>query len=882
MLKNWGIDLRNYRNTSCYLALATALMFADSASAQQASSSAGGETDVETLIVTGTRRTDRSVADSAVPIDVLSASDLAQQPSGDMNVMLRNLVPSFNVGRFVGINSDGSAFVRPPTLRGLPPDQILVLVNGKRRHRSALVQINGGALASGAQAVDLAQIPSMAIERVEVLRDGASAQYGSDAIAGVINYSLKRNNSGVEMAAKYGEYYKGDGGSTQLSANIGLPITDRGFISVSGEYLRSLETSRGGDRPGVLALRGTRPDIASHIKDPAQRIGDPDVEAGRVFINSAFEISEAAELYAFGNYGKSHQESEFNFRQPYSAVGVAQSGVGTQLYPASSVFNTIYLDQLPNGTYDVSGKTFSFLSVFPYGYNPRFIGDIKDMSLAGGIRGTLGSGLRYDISASRGRSEVVYHINNTLNLSLGPNSPTSFYAGKLVEEDTSFNADFSYPLEIGLASPVTLAAGTEYRKERYIIGVGDPASYAVGPYAFQRLSNGGTATQAPSSNGFPGFAPKFTTDSSRDSYAIYGDAEGDITDAFSLGVAVRYEHFSDFGGTTNAKVSGRYELSDTFAVRGAASTGFRAPTAGQLYTAAGVTGFVGPNPTENVTLPPTDPASIFFGAKPLTPEKSVNLSGGMVWQPFPSVTVTIDYYNIKVTDRLGRSQQFQIINTANPAAEAATREKLRELGVTNWQTIGNLAYFTNAFATRTQGLDVVASHRLTTDFGRFNTTLTANYNQTKVIERNPLIINDVSKGNLENSLPTLRGSLTENWSNGPLSITARANYYGSYVNYALPVNGGVLKFGEEITLDLEARYEFANHYSVAMGVENLLDNYPDRNARARGFYAPQPAGAAVSNWYESTQSAVDGARYSDSAPFGYNGGFWYARVTAKF
>jgi iron complex outermembrane receptor protein len=857
-----------------YAPLTAAMLITTGAAAQTTTSADEGAAELDTLVVTGTRRTDRSIADSPTPIDVLSARDLQQQPSGDMNVMLRNLVPSFNVGRFIGINSDGSAFVRPPTLRGLPPDQILVLVNSKRRHRSALVQINGGSLAAGAQAVDLAQIPAIAVERVEVLRDGASAQYGSDAIAGVINYQLKRNNSGGELTAKYGQYYEGDGENYQLTGNIGLPLTDRGFVSVSGEYLRSYETSRGNDRPGVLALRRARPDLADKIRDPAQLIGDPDVEAKRVFINAGFEFSDAAEVYAFGNYGKSHQESEFNFRQPYSAVGVAQNGIGTQNYPASSVFNTIYLDQLPNGTWDVNGRTFSFLSVFPYGYNPRFIGDIRDVSATGGLRGTLPSGLRYDFSASRGESRIVYHINNTLNLSLGPNSPTEFYAGTLTERDTSFNFDLSYPLEMGLASPVTLAVGAEHRTERYIISEGQPESYAVGPYAFQRLSNGGTASQAPSSNGFPGFSPKFTTDSSRDSYAFYGDAEGDITERLSLGVAVRYEHFSDFGSTTNAKVSGRYEISDAVAIRGAASTGFRAPTAGQLFTAAGVTGFVGASPTENVTLPATDPAAVFFGATPLKPEKSVNLAAGVVIEPFSGASLTIDYYNIKVEDRLGRSQNFQIIDTANPAAEAATREKLRELGVANWATIGNLNFFTNAFATRTQGVDVVASYRRDTDYGLFTTTLAANYNKTKVTERNVRIINDVTKGNLENLTPQLRGSLTQAWSNGPLALLARANYYGSIVSYALPVNGGTIKFGEEVTLDLEGRYDFNDNFSFAMGVENLLDEYPDQNIRSRGL--------PNSNWYESTQSGSEGARFNDASPFGYNGGFWYARFTARY
>ncbi len=349
----------------------------------------------------------------------------------------------------------------------------------------------------------------------------------------------------------------------------------------------------------------------------------------------------------------------------------------------------------------------------------------------------------------------------------------------------------------------------------------------------------------------------------------------------SLGVAVRYEHYSDFGETTNAKVSGRYEFNEAFAIRGAASTGFRAPTAGQLFTAAGVTGFVGSSPTENVTLPPTDPASIYFGAKPLMPEKAVNLSGGFVLTPGGGFTLTVDYYHIDVDDRLGTSQSFEIINTANPAQEAITRAKLRELGVANWATIGTLQYFTNAFATSTQGVDVVASHRFATDYGQFNTTLTANYNATKVTDRDPKVINDVRVGNIEESLPKIRATLSESWSLGPWLVTGRANYFGKYTSWATAANGGNLSAPAEVTFDLEVRYDFTDDISLAVGVENLLDTYPPVNARAVGFYAPQPAGTPVANWYEPTQTQVDGARYV-GGPFGYEGGSWYARLNARF
>ncbi len=869
------------KTTTCYAALAMSVLAAPVAVAQQSSPSASAPAAAD-IVVTGTRRTDRSITESAIPVDVLSGAELQQQPSGDMNNILRNLVPSFNLGRNIGINSDGTAFVRPPTLRGLPPDQVLVLVNGKRRHRSALVQLNGGSLAGGAQAVDLSQIPSIAIERVEVLRDGAAAQYGSDAIAGVINYGLRRA-PGLDMSFRYGQTYKGDGDSYHLAASGGVELGDRGFINVSGEYIRSLETSRGGDRPGSYALRRARPDLAPNLKYPAQLIGDPDVKSYRIFVNSGYEFSEAAQFYAFGNYGYSHQESEFNYRQPYAAVGPAQSGVGTQNYPASSVFNPIYLDQLPNGTWDVNGRTFSFLSIYPYGYNPRFMGDIYDKSLTAGLKGTLESGFTYDLSASRGQSNIDYTMDSSANLSLGPQSPTSFYMGSLEQRETNFNLDLTYPLEVGFASPITLAAGAEHRTERYIISQGQPESYAFGPYGYQVLSGpepgtGRTvATQAPSTNGFPGFGPNFAVNKPRRSYAFYVDAEGDLTEAFSLGIAGRYEHFSDFGSTTNGKISARYELSDALAVRGAASTGFRAPTPGQLFTTAGITGFVGANPTEFLTVPADSAAAQLFGSSPLKPEKSVNLSAGFVVTPTSTLNLTVDYYNIKVTDRIGQSQNFQIAGVAN---EAQLRDQLRDVGVTNWATLGSLRYFTNAFATRTQGVDVVLSHRMSTGIGQFNTTLTGNYNATKVIRRDARIINDVRKGDLEQSLPRIRASLSETFSTDRLTIVGRANYFHHFTDWALPADGGNKRFGAEATFDLEARYQINEVFAFAVGGENILNNYPDKDIRNVN---PNPGDATWrSNWYESTQGTVTGGRYYDASPFGYNGGFWYVRLTAKF
>jgi len=855
------------RTLTSGIALAVAMLAALPATAQTELAPQGAEeAPQDTIIVTGTRRANRSVLESTAPIDVLSSRDLEAQSTGDMTSMMRSLIPSFNVGRFVGIASDGSGFVRPPTLRGLPPDQILVLVNGKRRHRSALVSVaGGGGLTNGSQGPDVAQIPSIAIERIEVLRDGASAQYGSDAIAGVINYNLRTADSGIDARTRYGQYYKNDGQNYQAAVNIGVPLGSSGFMNVSGEFLDSDYTSRGGQRIGAQAVQSSFPDM--DIRDPVQKVGDPKVRAYRLFFNSGLEFGDGSEIYLFGNYGVSRQSFEFNWRQPVDAMGISQDGTGMATYAKSSVFNTIYLDQLPDGTWDVDGRTFSFLDLYPNGFVPIFKGKVIDSSLVGGYRGELESGITYDLSASYGQSRVEYYMNNSLNASMGPDSPTDFHMGALEQRETNFNADFTYPVELGLASPITIAFGAEHRAESYEIGLGDYASYAAGPYTVQTLSDGSVTTQAPGVSGFPGYSPNFVVNNSRRSYAGYLDIEGDIFDGFTLGLAGRYEHFSDFGSTTNGKVSARYAFSPAIALRGTVSTGFRAPTPGQLFTTAGVTGFRANSPTEFLTLPAHNPAAIALGSKPLTPERSTNFSGGLVLTPGGGFNVTVDYYNVTVRDRLGTATYIEITTPEQ-------REMLRAAGLANWATVGNVRYFANGFKTRTQGVDFTASHTTTTGIGRFDSTLALNYNSTKVLERDLRLVDDVRKGNIEDLLPKWRITFTENWSLGRFSLTARGYYYGAWTNWALPADGGNLEVGAEFIADLEVRHQINDNFTVAVGADNILNNYPDLDIRSRGL--------ANSNWYESTQATVSGSRYADQAPFGYNGGFWYVRLNASF
>lgn len=832
--------------------------------AQEPAAAAGG-TGRDTIIVTGTRRTDRTVSESAVPVDVFSADDLKAQATSDIKTAIKNLVPSFNLQR--NALFDGSAFVRPPTLRGLPPDETLVLINGKRVHRSALVQVSGGSLAAGSQGADLSQIPGAAIERVEVLRDGAAAQYGSDAIAGVMNFALKRNAEGLELNARYGEYYKGDGRDIQLSGNLGLKLgQDGGFINLTGEYINANDTNRAVQRPDALVLES----LGYDVKQPVTRFGSPDTEAYRFFVNAELPLGDDT-LYVFGNYGHSDQVIDFNYRRP---IAVTTTGPAGTPFTFGKSINIYYLDKNADGTWDADGRTWNDATLFPNGFTPRFRSTNTDVSAVGGYKGETDFGLTYDASLSYGQNRIKYYIFDTFNPSLGPDSPTSFYAGALEQRELNGNIDLSYPLEIGLASPLNIAGGLEYRRESFLIGAGDAGSYTQGQYASQTVKRAdGTTflvTHPVGSNGFPGYGPTSIVDRSRASYAAYLDLEVDVTPRFTLGGAVRYEHFEDFGGTTNVKATARYAVSDAIALRGAASTGFRAPTPGQLYLRNLQTSFIGTNPVpvQVATLSAGDAAARYYGSTPLQPEESVNFSGGVVLTPTSAFTVTADYYNIKVTNRIGLTSRF--------TATDADRAQLAALGVVDPNSLGVVQYFTNGFATRTQGVDFVASYRANPGWGRLASSLAINYNRTKLLSRRTItladgrtgqLIDDVRKRDIESLLPRWRGVFTQSAEVGPIDIVARANYYGKFTNNQLAANGGDKTFGAEVSFDLEVGVKIAEKYRIAVGAENIFNNYPDRESRLL---------------YASTNAPASGFIYPDASPLGVLGGFWYLRASASF
>ncbi len=823
-----------------------------------------GADEIEEVVVTGSRRAPRSVGDSAAPIDVIGGDDFENQGSMDMGDMLRTLVPSFNVN--TQPISDAATLIRPANLRGLPPDNTLVLVNGKRRHRGAVISFLGGGVSDGAQGSDISAIPSIALKQVEVLRDGASAQYGSDAIAGVINFILKDDAEGFSIEGRYGETYEGDGAAYRISANVGLPLGPDGFANFSAEYADSDPTSRSvqrADAAQLIALGNT------DIRDPAQIWGSPKVSDDyKFFANLGLDLSDNTHAYMFGNYAERKVLGGFFFRNPTNRGGVfsVDSGV-TRLVgdltpgPVGQVNDGLSdgdgidcpvvnvrvdgtnntnsaIDQAALDSIIASPNCFVFNGRHPGGFTPNFGGRVIDWSFAAGVRGELTNGLMWDISANVGSSDVQYEIRNTLNPSLGPNSPNNFRPGDYTQLEKNFNADFSYPMEMGMYSPLNVGFGFEYREEQFEVTPGGLPSYEAGPLFDQGFGIG--------SNGFGGFGPQVAGQFDRGNYAFYLDLEADVTERLLLGAAVRFEDFDDFGSTTNGKLSARFAFTDSFAARATASTGFRAPTPGQsnisnVSTVAGDDGIL----VQRGTIPPTNPVAVSKGGKALKEEESTNFSIGVVWDITDNINITADYFNIEVQDRITQSATKQLSDQ--------DIQDLIDQGITGAGDLTEFRFYTNDFDTTTEGVDIVATWAF--DSGMGSTDLSFAFNNTKTsVDKASDIIDRERKGELEDFLPENRWYLTGVHNVGNWRMLARLSYYDEWTD---PNNNPAndITFGDEYLLDLEAAYTFNDHYTVVVGAQNVLDNYPDKEPRALNL----------------------GYKYPEGSPFGFNGGFYYTR-----
>ncbi len=801
---------------------------------------------LEGLVAVGSRARPRTVTQSAVPIDAIPAREFAEQGDSDLNDLLRTVIPSFNVNPQA--TGDAARIIRPASLRGLAPDHTLVLVNGKRRHRAAVITWIGGGFADGAQGPDISSIPAIAIRQVEILRDGASAQYGSDAIAGVMNLALRDSPSGGSLEFRTGSFFEGDGESYTIAGNVGLPLGENGFANLSAEYGASNPTNRSVQREDAAALIAAG---NAHVRDPAQIWGAHDVDDDlKLWGNFGHFIGDGLQLYGHANHASERVAGGFFFRNPNTRAGVfsldggktllvgdlldAQDGVldGSAGCPVVPIVGHAPQADSLRRVFD-DPNCFTFQELFPGGFTPRFGGDAVDASAVAGLRGQTRGGLLWDASAGYGRNAIDFFIHNTVNASLGPESPSSFDPGIYEQSELNFNVDLNY----GIGEMVNLAGGAEFREERFRIGIGETASWRIGPFAAQGFSAG--------SNGFPGFSDIAAGDWRRANFAAYGDLEARARDdRWTLAAALRAERFEDFGTTANWKLAARYGLSGTVSVRGSASTGFRAPTPGQ-QNAFNVSTEFDRNLRElvnNGTIPSTSEVAAIEGGRALDAERSVNASAGLVLDA-GSFTASADYFRIALSDRLALSQVFRL--------DPAEAERLIAEGITSARNLANFRFFTNQFDTRTQGVDLVASlapPALTgTEF-----TLALNHTSTKVTRYNPGVLDEVRIRQLEDALPATRWTLAARRAWGAFAAVGRLNYYAGWFD-----SQDDWSYPGAHLVDAEASYRLGESATIAAGGQNALNRYPQEKPDA---------------------GAIAGNRYSSRTPFGASGGFLYLKA----
>ncbi len=811
----------------------------------------------EQLVVVGTRSRARSVTESSVPIDAISFEDVVSQGASSLDYQLRNLVPSFNVATHP--ISGAASLVRPASLRNLAHDHTLVLVNGKRRHRSAILVWFGG-VTDGTQGPDISTIPATALRQVEVLRDGASAQYGSDAIAGVVNFLLKDDPSGGSLEVKGGAYAAGDGAAYTIAGDMGLPLGENGFAHLSMEYGNADPTSRSVQRADAAALIAAG---NTHVADPAQIWGDSEYEDDlKLFGNFGNLFANGTQLYGHANYAEKTATQGFYYRNPNTRANIfsldggrtllvgdvldAEDGVrdGSAGCPIVTITDN-RPDQDALAQVIADPNCFTFQEIAPGGFTPYFSGVITDTSAVAGLRRSMKSGLTWDASASYGSHEADFFLFNTVNASLGPASPRDFDPGLYRQAEVNLNFDVSY----AVSQLLHVAGGVEWRDERFTIRSGAQPSWEVGPYAAQGFVSG--------SNGFPGF-PDYTAGTwNRANTAVYGDLELRAPDGrWTVGGALRYEHFDVFGDTTNGKLSARYALADAVSVRGGVSTGFRAPTPGQ-QNVFNVQSTINPETldlVDSATVPSTFRAAQFRGGQALQPETSTNATAGVVVDK-GSFTLTVDAFHIDVDKRLALSQFFTLA--------ADERALLLSEGIASARTLSSFRFFINDFSSRTQGIDIVSTWAPPALGGNTVFSLALNHTETEVTKDSDLLgPGDVLA--LERGVPETRWNVAVNQGVGPVNLLGRLHYFGSWVDHLdarsvrradAPVLSGRYIF------DLEVSIPLVRETTLSVGGQNLFDTFSDR----MDLFAAQ-----------------FGLPYSQFTPWGLGGGYYYARIHRRW
>jgi iron complex outermembrane receptor protein len=824
------------------LAVSIASLFAGAAlpaQAQQTDTGPGAGANTATVVVTGTRVANRSALDTASPVDIISAETLKTTGSTELNQALSVALPSLNFPR--PALTDGTDTVRPATLRGMAPDQSLVLVNSKRRHASSLVNLNGS-IGRGSAAVDLNTIPASMVKTIEVLRDGAAAQYGSDAIAGVVNVRLRTDRSGGEGSVVYGvhktEYdllndaapagatwsapnsrKRTDGQTATVSVWKGLPWGESGYVTLAAEYKNQEHTERAG-----YDMRQLYPKIGTAY-DPRELsinrfdgwYGEPEVKQSTLFVNAGNSITADVKVYGWASYQNRDARSAGYFRTPQDARNVP--------------------------------------SIYPDGFLPIIAPTVDDYSAAAGVTWTTGA---WDMDASivYGKNKMEYEIQNTLNRSIGASSKTVFDAGGFAYDQTVLNLTAVRKVEMAsLASPLNVAVGIEARREGYQLNAGEPDSWRAGP---EILPNGTPA--APGAQVFPGFRPANATDASRNAVGAFVDLEANITDKLLASAALRGEHYSDFGSNLSGKLALRYDFSKTFALRGALQNGFRAPSLQQQNFTSTSTNFINGVPFEITTFKPTDPVAVALGAQPLKAEKSKNVSLGAVLR-FDPLTVTVDAYNIDVTDRIVLSENL---------TSTAVRNYIVGQGFAG---VGGGRFFINGVDTKTVGVDIVANYPLNLGAnGRFDFTLAGNFNRTDVdkvpttaqlaaLDPAPVLFDRLNVLTMEKGQPKNKITASVNWKLAQWGLTARATRYGEVLS---PGTTEAFDFAikPHTIVDLEGRYALTKQINLALGVDNVFDQY--------------------SETLPPSLNTTSNTPFANYTPFGMGGRYVYARASYSF
>lgn len=817
---------------------------------------------LEAVSTLGTRGEARTVIDAPVPIDVLSAAEIKQTGRTETAQMIQAIAPSFNFPRTsIG---DGTDAVRPATLRGLAPDQTLVLVNGKRWHNSALVNVNGF-VGRGSAPVDLNAIPSSMIDHIEILRDGAAAQYGSDAIAGVMNIVLKKGTPGsstttlgedvttynrpdnlAPFPGQVGERDARDGRVFQTSLDHGWTFSQTGFLHLSGELRDRGFTNRTLPDLRVQYFAGDPRETDPNLPVPDRinhRQGDAATHDVHGWWNGGGPLG-SVEFYTFGGVSVRRSEAPGFWRRP--------------------------------------NDDRTLRNIYPNGFLPMIHGDIDDASGAAGLTGVV-KGWNWDLGSVYGGNQFAFTIKNTANVSLGPTSPTQFDAGKLRFKQSTTTLDVNRSFRDVLPFPFNIAAGGEFRADNYSIVAGEYDSWRNG--GFKVLdANGNPTTRpgAPGSQVFPGFkadsgSKKGDAGShSRNNAGVYTDISSDVTSKLLLDVAGRYENYSDFGSTTTGKLSARYQIVKGFALRGSASSGFRAPSLTQEFFSSTATNFVGGIPFDIKTFPASSPEAEALGSSPLKAEKSQNYGIGFAMEPLTGLSLTADYYYVGINDRIVLSNNF-----TGPAATAA----LNNIGITGIQ---GGRYFTNAIDTKTHGIDIIGNYGVTMgSSGVLRLSAAYNHNRTRVTRVDTLptnlsglkssLFDRVEQGRIEQGNPENNLILSGNWDLHAFGLMVRTQRFGQVTSYGTtPTNAfGPLDqvFSPKWITDLSGSYTF-QRVTLTLGADNVFDVYPDRNNNNGSYLNPPGENGGNSNYGIFP--------YNGISPFGFNGRFVWTRLAVNF